>query len=119
MFRTFFPESERNEINMDIEVLGHTAVFEQAEDGSWGGYAPDLPTILVNGDTLEEAKENMRTGIELWIEEAKADAAHPRSPGLSRQNQKPHITPNPSEEGMKWGFYCCISVHLARMTGED
>jgi predicted RNase H-like HicB family nuclease len=49
----------------------YTTVFEQAEDGSWGGYVPDLPVILVNGLTLEEAQENARTGIELWIEEMK------------------------------------------------
>ena len=49
----------------------YTAVFAQAEDGGWSGYAPDLPTILVGGNTLEEAKENMRTGIELWIEDMK------------------------------------------------
>jgi predicted RNase H-like HicB family nuclease len=47
----------------------YTAIFEQAEDGTWSGYAPDLPTILAMGDTLEEAKENMRTGIQLWIED--------------------------------------------------
>jgi predicted RNase H-like HicB family nuclease len=32
----------------------YTAVFEQADDGTWGGYFPDLSGLLVNGATLEE-----------------------------------------------------------------
>ncbi len=49
----------------------YTAIFEQAGDGSWGGYFPDLPVILVNGSTLEEVQENARTGLELWIDDMK------------------------------------------------
>ena len=52
-------------------MANYTAVFEQAEDGSWGGYFPDLPVILVNGSTLEEVQENARTGLEFWIEDMK------------------------------------------------
>lgn len=52
-------------------MANYTAVFEQAEDGTWGGYFPDLAVILVNGETLEEAQENARTGLELWIEDMK------------------------------------------------
>lgn len=50
-------------------MANYTAVFEQSEDGTWGGYFPDLPVILVNGTTLEEAQENARTGLEFWIED--------------------------------------------------
>lgn len=52
-------------------MANYTAIFEQAGDGTWGGYFPDLPIILVNGRTLEEARENARTGLELWIEDMK------------------------------------------------
>lgn len=52
-------------------MANYTAIFEQAGDGSWGGYFPDLPVILVNGETLAEAQENARTGLEMWIEEMK------------------------------------------------
>jgi predicted RNase H-like HicB family nuclease len=30
----------------------YTAIFEQAEDGTWGRYFPDCVVILVNGSTL-------------------------------------------------------------------
>jgi predicted RNase H-like HicB family nuclease len=49
----------------------YTAIFEKADDGSWGGYFPDLPVILVNGSTLDEVRENARTGLEFWLEEMK------------------------------------------------
>jgi len=49
----------------------YTAIFEKAEDGTWGGYFPDLPVILVNGNTLEEVQENARTGLEFWLEDMK------------------------------------------------
>jgi predicted RNase H-like HicB family nuclease len=49
----------------------YTAIFEKADDGSWGGYFPDLPVILVNGSTLAEVQENARTGLELWLEDMK------------------------------------------------
>ena len=52
-------------------MANYTAVFERAEDGSWGGYFPDLQTILINGATLEEAQENARTGLALWVEDMK------------------------------------------------
>ncbi len=52
-------------------MTNYTAIFEQAEDGTWGGYFPDLAVILVNGSTLEEAQENARTGLEFWIEDMK------------------------------------------------
>ncbi len=51
--------------------MQYAAIFEQAEDGSWGGYFPDLAMVLVNGQTLEEAQENARTGLKLWIEDMK------------------------------------------------
>jgi len=49
----------------------YAAGLEQAEDGTWGGYFPDLPVILVNGETLDEAQENARTGLEFWLEDMK------------------------------------------------
>ncbi len=52
-------------------MTNYTAIFEQAEDGTWGGYFPDLPIILVNGSTLTEAQQNARSGLEMWIEDMK------------------------------------------------
>jgi predicted RNase H-like HicB family nuclease len=54
-----------------IVMANYTAIFEQAEDGSWGGYFPDIAVILVNGASLDEAKENAHTGLDMWIEDMK------------------------------------------------
>lgn len=54
--------------------MAHTtyaAVFEQANDGSWSGYAPDLP-VIASGETREEAEAQMREAIALYIDEMKA-----------------------------------------------
>jgi len=53
----------------------YTAIFERNEDGSWSGFVPDLPAILASGDTLEQARQSMREGIKIWIEEAKKDGS--------------------------------------------
>jgi predicted RNase H-like HicB family nuclease len=63
-------------------MAAYTAIFEQAEDGTWGGYFPDLPVILVNGETLEEVQENARTGLEFWIEDMKEQGLAIPSPAV-------------------------------------
>lgn len=64
----------------------YAAIFEQAEDGTWAGYVPDLPVVLAMGDTLEAAQENMREGIKLWLEEAKKDGLPIPSPSTRAFN---------------------------------
>ncbi len=49
-------------------MMKFTAVFEQANDGSWGGYFPDLPGIIVNGLTRDEVRANAQSGLEFWVE---------------------------------------------------
>ena len=51
--------------------ISYTAVFEQAADGTWSGYVPDLPVILATGATKAEAVTDMRTAMSLWIEDRK------------------------------------------------
>lgn len=44
-----------------------TAVFEQvpeAEGGGYVAYAEELPGAISEGDTLEEARENLRDAVE-------------------------------------------------------
>jgi predicted RNase H-like HicB family nuclease len=45
----------------------YLVIFEQAADGGWGAYAPDLPGLGVVGDTREEADQLIREGIKLHI----------------------------------------------------
>lgn len=49
----------------------YIAVAEDARDGSWSAYVPDLPGCTAGGATAEQALDNVQVSIELWIEEAK------------------------------------------------
>ncbi|MBI4470566.1 MAG: type II toxin-antitoxin system HicB family antitoxin [Acidobacteria bacterium] len=45
-----------------------TAVFEEQRDGSWIGWVEELPGANTQGDSLDEAKENIFEAIELVLE---------------------------------------------------
>jgi predicted RNase H-like HicB family nuclease len=48
-----------------------TAVFEEvpaAEGGGYVAYAEELPGAISEGDTLEEARENLRDAVEELLE---------------------------------------------------
>ena len=44
------------------------AVFEPAEEGGFTVYVPLLPGCIFEGDTFEEAVENIREAVELYFE---------------------------------------------------
>ena len=53
---------------MDLTL---TAVYEEIPDNEGGGYVAyveELPGAITQGDTLEEARENLRDAIELLLE---------------------------------------------------
>ena len=43
-------------------------VFEPQEEGGYHVYAPDLPGLHTQGDTLEEAVANAQEALELYVE---------------------------------------------------
>lgn len=50
--------------------MEYTAVFEKEADGGYSVWVPDLPGCASQGDTLEEAIENIKEAIELYLEDA-------------------------------------------------
>ena len=53
---------------MDLTL---TAIFEEvpsAEGGGYTAYVEELPGAISEGDTLEEARENLRDAIELLLQ---------------------------------------------------
>lgn len=53
---------------MDITL---TAVFEEVPESEGGGYvayAEELPGAITQGETLDEARENLRDAVELLIQ---------------------------------------------------
>jgi len=45
----------------------YLVIFEPANDGGWGAYAPDLPGLGVVGDSREDAEQLIREGIAIHI----------------------------------------------------
>lgn len=48
--------------------MQYLVLFDRSGDGGWGAVVPDLPGCMSAGDSLDEARENVREAIELWIE---------------------------------------------------
>lgn len=44
------------------------AIFEQAEDGGWGAYVPDLPGCTSWGTTRAAAARNVKDAIEAYLQ---------------------------------------------------
>jgi len=50
-------------------------VLEPSEDGGYAAYVPSLPGCISEGDTREEALENIREAIDLYLEAVEDDLA--------------------------------------------
>ena len=48
--------------------MGVQAVFESAEEGGFTVYVPLLPGCISEGNTFEEAVENIEEAVELYLE---------------------------------------------------
>jgi predicted RNase H-like HicB family nuclease len=51
-----------------------TAVFEPAEEGGYTAFVEELPGAISQGETLDEARENLKEAIELILEVNREDA---------------------------------------------
>ncbi len=54
--------------------------FEPSDEGGYTAYVPALPGCISEGDSLEEARQNIREAIELYLEPA--DESTPPQGGL-------------------------------------
>lgn len=48
-------------------MSGYIAIFEQAPDGGWGVYVPDLPGCTSWGETRTQAAQNVRNAISTYL----------------------------------------------------
>jgi predicted RNase H-like HicB family nuclease len=64
-----------------MENLNYTVIYEQAEEGNWGAYVPDLPVCCGGAATREELEVLMREAIEIHIEDLKAQGLPVPPPG--------------------------------------
>jgi len=59
-------------------------VFEPEDDGGYHVYAPDLPGLHSQGDTLDEAIANGQEALELYVEGLR-EAGRPIELGVVRR----------------------------------
>lgn len=71
------------------EILQYTAIFESAEEGGFTVTIPSLPGCVTEGDTFEEARDNIQEAAKLYIE---VMLKHKEKPELFI-DQQPIITP--------------------------
>lgn len=45
-----------------------TAVFEPASEGGWVAWVEELPGAVTQGETIDEARENLAEAVELILE---------------------------------------------------
>jgi predicted RNase H-like HicB family nuclease len=50
-----------------------TAIIEPAPEGGFWAICPEIPGANGQGETIEDAKNNLREAIELLLEDRKAD----------------------------------------------
>ncbi|MCB8971719.1 MAG: type II toxin-antitoxin system HicB family antitoxin [Solirubrobacterales bacterium] len=46
----------------------YVAIYEQAEDGGWGAYLPDLPEVVGLGATRVEVEERLAEALAVYAE---------------------------------------------------
>lgn len=66
--------------------MKYTVIIEQGEDGGWGARAPDLPGLVMAGDTREDLLKSIPDGIETYIEVLR-EAGEPVPPPRTEATQ--------------------------------
>lgn len=69
---------------MNKSQLQYEAVFMPQDDGGFTVEVPDLPGCISEGDTLEEAKNNIEEAIQLYIDTLRARGKAVPSPNKER-----------------------------------
>ena len=62
-----------------------TAVFEPCDEGGYIAYVQEIPGINTQGETIEEAKENLADAVNLVFEEMRATYKKGRTSKLITQ----------------------------------
>lgn len=58
---------------MKQKILKYDVIFEEQPDAGYTVTVPSLPGCISEGDTFEQAKENITDAIKLFVEDLNAD----------------------------------------------
>jgi antitoxin HicB len=51
-----------------MKTVEYTIVLEQSDDGGWSALAPDLPGLLISGNTRDELLASAPDAIQTYLE---------------------------------------------------
>jgi predicted RNase H-like HicB family nuclease len=72
-------------MNLDALRLKLTAVFEPAPEGGYTCHFAELPEVFSEGETLEEAKANLRDALEQVMAYQREESRKNPVPGALRE----------------------------------
>lgn len=50
-------------------MTDYVVIYEQAEDGAWGAYLPDLPGVVALGATRSEVGKRIKEALSAYAED--------------------------------------------------
>jgi predicted RNase H-like HicB family nuclease len=50
-------------------MTDYVVIYEQADDGGWGAYLPDLPGVVALGNTRDEVAELIKEALTAYTED--------------------------------------------------
>ena len=50
-------------------MTDYVVIYEQAEDGGWGAYLPDLPGVVALGATRDEVAAGIREAVGAYVDD--------------------------------------------------
>ncbi|OGO05070.1 MAG: hypothetical protein A2Y60_07700 [Chloroflexi bacterium RBG_13_54_9] len=76
-------------VKKKAKILEYNAIFTAEKEGGYSVYVPDLPGCVSQGETFEEARNNIKEAIELYLEEADDKLYHVTPQQARRQFMAP------------------------------
>ncbi|MBI4096732.1 MAG: type II toxin-antitoxin system HicB family antitoxin [Candidatus Levybacteria bacterium] len=68
---------------MKRKVLEYNAIFQKEDEGGYSVWIPSLPGCVSQGETFEEALDNIKEATELYLEDQTEEVGQ----GLDIRNQ--------------------------------
>lgn len=72
-----------------IKVLEYNAVFTSEKEGGFSVFVPELLGCVSQGETLEEAVDNIKEAISLYLEDVKVSSSEASSENARKQFMLP------------------------------
>ena len=77
---------------MEFKNLSLTAVFVEEPEGGYSAYVEEIPGANTQGETIDEARENLKDALTMILEANKALAEQNLLPGRKSIKEKMNLT---------------------------